>query len=330
MENWERITKLCCSTEPERKVTSGDDARSTVRRLKEAEFLAVESFEWAEIADAWLAFFGKDGLQNAIRCAQKSATPSSRFCCGWLAGAESWGRIAKYDDQYLAQAVVWMQRAEDDIEYCGEACCCAYSWILLSLEQSQSHAFRLMRIAEEYCGGDERSREDLGKYWVRCFGEKVGGDNARRFMARTRIRDDGLMQPLRVAICSPVEKSIGQVVNAVVKKAVMPIRAVEAYELSLDDKMLALIGSLDLALVVIVFNPHWPGWPPGGQSMEKDRETLRHLRVQTRGLIIALHNGQGGHGDADLRQSGADLVLALPFEPEVLRTFVARRLMGMP
>jgi hypothetical protein len=154
-------------------------------RLREAEALAVESFEWASISTAWLNHLGEAGLSSAVTCAGKSATQPN-FCCGWLSGAEAWQEISQYDPSYSGYVKVFMSRAEDYIEDSIDACCCANTWMSLALENSQIEALRMMKMAENITLVHDCIEEidAVCESWVRYFGADIGGEYARRFRRR--------------------------------------------------------------------------------------------------------------------------------------------------
>ena len=87
-----------------------------VFRLKQAEFLAEEDFEWSSLASTWLDVWDRHGVRNAVRCAWKTLEEQS-FSTGILSGAEVWLRILEYeyDETFLKNAWQLMTYVEEEL-----------------------------------------------------------------------------------------------------------------------------------------------------------------------------------------------------------------------
>jgi hypothetical protein len=178
---------------------------ASVQNLKEAEFLAEESFEWAMVANDWLRVFGQNGLANAVRCTER-AQCTGKFVAGLLSIVGSWLRITELDSSYLSKALECMNTAEEDLEEAPnplDACLCARAWIKFPIPQARRRALAMLKYAEilyvrlQYSDFPNRTEADdrkglldyhcriICETWIQCFGDTVGIRCKRKFLTKT-------------------------------------------------------------------------------------------------------------------------------------------------
>jgi hypothetical protein len=149
-------------------------APAAAQLLKEAEYLAVEGFDLACIACAWIDTWGKAGVPNAVRCAMRSA-PLPYFCAGLLSGAEAWLMISEHDPSYLRHARLWMDLAAEDMDggpNVTDACLCARTWAEFPGPESVTESEAMLKYAQklyDQTAATEGPESDLAKEDLSCL-----------------------------------------------------------------------------------------------------------------------------------------------------------------
>jgi hypothetical protein len=124
-----------------------------VLRLKQAEFLADESYEWALIGSSWFQVWGESGFSNALRCAWQSMV-NIDFICGTASSVNLWLHI--------------MEREPKEI-YLNNA---------LQLMADMENVLQEYRCIYDIC--------DVARMWLK-FPDYSGGDRARSLLAEAEL-----------------------------------------------------------------------------------------------------------------------------------------------
>jgi hypothetical protein len=127
--------------------------------LREAETLAEEGYEWADIASLWIDCLGPDGIADAVRCLEKSYV-FPNFYSALLSSVEVWLKISACDPAYLERAWQGMEAAVDNMYEGGPdlvaACHCARTWIMFPDIRAHQEAWNLLGYAEKLYTEEER------------------------------------------------------------------------------------------------------------------------------------------------------------------------------
>lgn len=183
------LVESCYEKDGTPKRATGSHGPSLMLKLKEAEAAGIAALDWVVIARGWVDCFGRDGLKNAIRCANnalnyKACDHENLMNWWWIDGAETWIAIGAYESQYLVHAQDWLRRAEEFLVDSFDAGRCARVWMTISGPESAGHAFRLIKRAESLFDGSEMDQRGICRTWLHCFGREVGGQHVREFCLR--------------------------------------------------------------------------------------------------------------------------------------------------